>query len=102
MPVVAVVIPTLGADVALQDCLQSLDKQTFQDFEVIVVDNSGAGAVRAMKITSPRLRIIENSVNVGFGAAINQWWRAGACSHVATLNDDAVASPDWLRSVVAA
>ena len=76
MPVVAVVIPTLGADLAVQDCLQSLDKQTFQDFEVIVVDNSGAGAIRAMQITSPRLRVIENSVNVGFGAAINQGWRA--------------------------
>ncbi len=102
MPVVAVVIPTLGADIAVQDCLQSLDKQTFQDFEVIVVDNSGAGAIRAMQITSPRLRIIENSVNVGFGAAINQGWRASTCRYVATLNDDAVASPDWLRLVVAA
>ena len=69
---------------------------------MIVVDNSGAGAIRAMQITSPRLRIIENSVNVGFGAAINQGWRASACRYVATLNDDAVASPDWLRLVVAA
>src|SRR3954447_23334023 len=102
MPVVAVVIPTLGADIAVQDCLQSLDKQTFQDFEVIVVDNSGAGAIRAMQITSPRLRIIENSVNVGFGAAINQGWRASTGKYVATLNDDAVAFPDWLRLVVAA
>lgn len=102
MPVVAVVIPTLGADIALRDCLQSLEKQTFQDFEVIVVDNSGAGAVRSMQITSPRLRIIENSDNVGFGAAINQGWRASACRYVATLNDDAVATPNWLRSVVGA
>ena len=74
----------------------------FQDFEVIVVDNSGAGAVRAMHITSPRLRIIENAVNVGFGTAMNQGWRASACRYIATLNDDAVASPDWLRSAIVA
>ena len=40
-PTVTVVVPTLAADESLDECLASLDRQTFRDFEVIVVDNSG-------------------------------------------------------------
>jgi len=35
---VTVVIPTLAADSRLLECMQSLSRQTRQDFEVIVVD----------------------------------------------------------------
>ncbi len=46
MPQVTVVVPTLAADEALSACLESLAGQRFRDFEVVVVDNSGRGAVR--------------------------------------------------------
>jgi glycosyltransferase involved in cell wall biosynthesis len=39
MPAVSVVIPTYNSGKHLLACLDSLDKQTFRDFEVIVVDN---------------------------------------------------------------
>jgi GT2 family glycosyltransferase len=42
---VTVVVPTLAADETLAACLDSLRRQTFRDFEVIVVDNSGRNAV---------------------------------------------------------
>ena len=40
-PTVTVVVPTLAADETLAACLDSLAQQTFSDFEIIVVDNSG-------------------------------------------------------------
>ena len=45
-PTVTVVVPTLAADETLDECLASLDRQTFRDFEVIVVDNSGRRRVK--------------------------------------------------------
>jgi GT2 family glycosyltransferase len=68
---------------------------------VIVVDNSGAGLVRKNG-TAPNARIIENTHNAGFGGAINQGLRASTSPYVATLNDDAVASPEWVDALVTA
>jgi len=94
-----VVVPTLAADDALAECLRSLTNQTFESFEVIVVDNSGA---RRAQVSDARMRIIANDSNVGFGAAVNQGVRASAARYVACLNDDAVADPRWVQRMIAA
>ena len=93
------VVPTLSADARLLECVESLKRQTRPDLEVIVVDNSGAGLVRKNG-TAPGARIIENPSNAGFGAAINQGMRASQSPYVATLNDDAVACPQWIEHMV--
>jgi GT2 family glycosyltransferase len=97
-PTVTVIVPTLAADETLAECLASLDRQTFPDFEVIVVDNSGRRAVKPHE----RMRIIANQTNLGFGAAVNQAFRESASPFVAVLNDDAVADPRWLEALLAA
>jgi GT2 family glycosyltransferase len=66
---------------------------------VVVVDNSGSGMVRRNG-TAPGARVIENPCNAGFGAAINQGLRGSTSPYLATLNDDAVASPGWLAALV--
>jgi GT2 family glycosyltransferase len=98
---VTVVIPTIAADSRLLECVQSLSRQTRQDLEVIVVDNSGQGLVRK-NLTAGSARVIENARNVGFGSAINQGIQASSACYVATLNDDAVAHSEWLDALVAA
>jgi len=94
---VTVAVPTLGAGDALADCLRSLESQTLTDFEVFVVDNSGSGRP---PVSGARARVICNSANVGFGAAVNQVFRSSKARYLATLNDDAVADPGWLQSLV--
>jgi GT2 family glycosyltransferase len=98
---VTVVIPTLAADSRLRECVQCLERQTRRDFEVIVVDNSGRGLARANG-TAPGANILENGVNTGFGAAVNQGIRASRSRYVATLNDDAAPQPGWLAALVRA
>jgi GT2 family glycosyltransferase len=97
-PTVTVVVPTLAADESLDECLASLDRQTFRDFEVIVVDNSG------QRRTEQRgcARVIANHRNVGFGAAVNQAFHQSHAPFLAVLNDDAIAYPEWLEALVSA
>ena len=97
-PTVTVIVPTLAADETLAECLASLDRQTFSDFDVIVVDNS------ARKVVQPRdrVRVIANESNVGFGAAFNQAFRASTSTFLAVLNDDAIAQPRWLEALLTA
>jgi len=98
-PLVTVVVPTLAADDALADCLRSLQSQAFDRFEVIVVDNSGAGRARG---GGGNVRILANERNVGFGTAINQAIRDSEAPYIAVLNDDAIPHPEWLAALVRA
>jgi GT2 family glycosyltransferase len=98
---VTVVIPTLTADSRLRECVESLGRQTRHDFEVVVVDNSGKGLV-GKNGSAPGARVIENNRNAGFGVAVNQGFRTSRSPYVATLNDDAVAHPEWLDALVRA
>lgn len=99
MPLVTVVVPTLAADDALLACLDSLNRQLFRDFETVVVDNSTRHAVSLMALPVAA-RILAPPRNLGFGAAINLAARDSAAEFIATLNDDAVASPEWLAQLV--
>lgn len=94
-------IPTLTADRRLRECLLSLEKQTLRDFEVIIVDNSGAGLVRRSEAARFAGRVLEPDHNLGFGAAINAAFHRSRARFLATLNDDAAAHPGWLAALLA-
>jgi GT2 family glycosyltransferase len=94
-------VPTLSAGVVLRECVQALQQQHFAPFEIIIVDNSGTGLVRGGGVAHPAVKLIENEHNVGFGAAVNQGVAATSAPLIAVINDDAVASPEWLCSLVA-
>ena len=99
---VTVAVPTLAAGEVLEACLRALESQTVNEFEVVVIDNSGTGRVQECGSSkSSRVRVITNDHNVGFGAAVNQAFRASSAPYVATLNDDAVADPFWLETLLA-
>ncbi len=92
-------MPTLAADEAWADCLRALKSQTFDRFEVVVVDNSGSGRAQ---VSGERARVLANERNVGFGTAINQAIRDSVSVYVAVLNDDATPQPGWLGALVKA
>lgn len=103
-PRVSVVIPNLNGRNLLGDCLVSLEKQSFRDFEVILVDNGSDD--RSVDFVKDNFRwvvkIIENSENKGFAAASNQGIRASDGDYIALLNNDTEAHPQWLEELVMA
>lgn len=95
------VIPTLYAGENLRDTLDSLAAQSYTDFDVVVVDNSGERIAAGQAVESRfDLSMIYMESNVGFGGAINQALKLTTAPLVALLNDDAPAHPDWLRALV--
>jgi len=94
-----IAIPTLSAGEHLNECLRSLENQTFRDFEVIVIDNGGNSFPAPEGLSYP-CRILEPGTNVGFGAAINLAARASGAPLVATLNDDTAPDPTWMEALV--
>ena len=93
-------MPTLAAGEVLEACLRALESQTVDEFEVVVIDNSGTGRAQASHPEDfSHVRVIANPRNVGFGAAVNQAFRASTAPDRATLNDDAAADPLWLETL---
>ena len=92
-----VAVPTLAADDRWRECVHALERQTFRDFETVVIDNSGES-----RVSQEGVRIIHNRINLGFGAALNQAWRSSEARYLAALNDDALPDPEWLQALVTA
>lgn len=47
-PAISVIIPMYNAEKYIEDCLESILAQTFQDFEVIVADDGSTDKSRAI------------------------------------------------------
>jgi GT2 family glycosyltransferase len=95
-PLITVAIPSLRGGPLLCACLESLSRQTYSNFEIVVIDDTGAGS---LEVNAP-VRILRSPDNLGFGAAINQAWKTSSAPFLATLNDDAEASPEWLSALL--
>lgn len=89
----------------LRACLESLERQSVSDFEVVVVDNGSTDGSAEMAAADFggcakfRLKLIRNAENRGFCAANNQGIAASAGSFIALLNNDAEAEPGWLEAL---
>ena len=101
-PLVSVVVVNYNRRDLLSECLGSLQRQYYQPFEVIVVDNGSTDGSTALVKDFPlsSIQIIENKTNVGFCAANNQALTQCRGTYVALLNNDAVAAPAWLGELV--
>src|SRR5712692_484526 len=100
---ISVVVANWNRRDLLRACLASLERQTFRDFEIIVVDNgSEDGSADMVAAEFPAARLIRNSENRGFCAANNQGIAASRGRFIALLNNDAEADPRWLQELLGA
>jgi GT2 family glycosyltransferase len=103
LPAVSVIVPNWNGRHLLADCLSAMGAQTWQDYEIIVVDNGSTdGSAPWLQEHYPSVRVIANLENLGFPAAVNQGIRASDAPYVATLNNDVQVEPGWLAALVKA
>jgi len=84
-------------------CLSELEGQRQElELQVIVVDNaSDDGSVELVEHEFPRVRVLRNRTNVGFGAAHNQALRQADARYFLVLNSDAAPGRGALPTLVA-
>jgi glycosyltransferase involved in cell wall biosynthesis len=94
MPKVSVIIPTCNRASFLKAAIESVLRQTFQDFEIIVVDDASQDRTREViqSFTDPRIRCIRHETNHGQGASRNAAIKEASGEYVALLDDD----DEWL------
>src|SRR5579871_990761 len=99
-PALTVVVVNYNAGAYLRGCLKSLAQQTWDDFEVILIDNASSdGSLETIIERPSRLTILKQEKNLGFAAGNNVGARAGRGQWLVLLNPDAEAEPDWLAQL---
>ena len=102
-PRLSVVVVIYESGPTLAECLAALRAQTFEDYELILVDNASSDRVaQASAAADPAIRLIENRENRGFAAAVNQGAALATGAWLVLLNPDAFAQADWLERLAAA
>jgi len=100
MPRLAICMVSFNCLAVIKDCLDSLDRSDFRDFEVVVVDNGSVDGT--LEFLRPRtdLTLIENGYNAGFTKGTNQGIAATTGEYVMWLNTDTILEPDSLGALV--
>lgn len=100
MKSITIVIPNLNGMQYLEGCLKSLEEQTDQDFEILMIDNGSAdGSVSWVREHYPRVRIRAYHRNTGFCHAANAGIRLSRTKYVLLLNNDVVCDREMVSQL---
>jgi glycosyltransferase involved in cell wall biosynthesis len=99
VPQVSVVVATFNGARTLRQCLESLARLNYRDYEVILVDDGSTDPTPDIAKSFPSIRYIRQT-NQGLSAARNAGIRAARGEIIAFTDDDCRADEDWLYYLV--
>ena len=97
-PELSVIIPTWNHSPLLRECLDSLRAQTFDGFEVLVVDDGSTEDI-ARVCTEFSATCLRSEQNLGFARAVNRGIAAARGNYLFLLNNDMTLAPDALAQL---
>lgn len=100
-PLVSIVVRTYNRPEYLLRALQSLERQTYPNLEIVVVSDAGTD-VSQIVATVERARLIVHESNRGAIASANTGLRESRGEFVGLLDDDDILFPDHVATIVAA
>lgn len=99
-PLVSVIIPAYNAERYIADAICSVQKQTFDSWEIIVLDDDSSDAtctiVRDMMAEDERIRLEENPGNIGVAESRNRGISLSRGKYIAFLDADDLWFPEKL------
>ena len=115
-PLVSIILVTYNGQAYIEDCLESVFKQDYDNLEVLVIDNHSHDETRRFldKIKAQRtranefdsvwnrfdLKVIYNDENMGFAAGHNKGIRESHGEFICCLNQDAVLDKNFIKETL--
>ena len=104
-PTVSVVMPTYNRSLLSARAIDSVLKQTYQDFELVVVDDASTDETQHMlryykKIYSDKIVVYRNAQNMGVSASRNIGNKIAKGKYIVILDSDDYFLPDFLEDAV--
>jgi GT2 family glycosyltransferase len=100
MPEISVIIVNWNGKHFLEECLGAIRRQTFRDFEAILVDNGSAdGSVEFVRAQFPGVQLLALPQNLGFTGGNIAGYAQARGNIVILLNNDTEAHSHWLEEI---
>ncbi len=101
MPKISVIIPTYNRKVLLREAVESVQRQTWKDLEILVIDDGSTDGTEQeiSAVDDGRLRYFWKK-NGGVSSARNLGLREAKGEYIAFLDSDDLYVPDYLETMV--
>lgn len=98
-PTVSIIIPTYNREQLIARSVKSVLNQTYQDFEIIIVDDASTDNTEEVvsSFNDERIRYVRHEENRGEAAARNTGIKAAKCNYIAYQDSD----DEWLPEKLA-
>lgn len=98
---VSIIVVNWNGEKLLDDCLRSIEKQTYRHCEIIVVDNASSDrSLEMVKNCFPGVKLVELKENRGFAGGNNAGFKVASGEYVALVNTDVTLDPFWLEQMM--
>jgi glycosyltransferase involved in cell wall biosynthesis len=96
MPIVSVLMPTYNSGPYLEGALKSILGQTFQDFELVVIDDGSTDSTLAFleSISDARVKIVRNDRNIGLVSTLLKGLTHCGGRYIARMDHDDISFDD--------
>ena len=102
-PLVSVIILNYNAGELLLNCIESIRKSSYNNLELIVVDNISSDESQiTCKEKYPDVRLIQNKENLGYCGGNNVGIKEAKGEFIVILNPDTIVEPNWLNELILA
>jgi GT2 family glycosyltransferase len=99
-PIFSIVVASYNQQETIERCIHSLlNQKTRVPYEVIVVDSSNNSARKIAEDFVPKIRLIKQQSQTGWGKARNIGIRAAKGSFIAFTDTDCVADKNWVENL---
>lgn len=100
---VSIIIPVYNTEKYLRKCVESVIKQTYQDFEIIIIDDgsndSSPALCDSLAIENPKIKVIHQK-NAGLSAARNKGLEISSGDYILFLDSDDYMNENALQNLL--
>ena len=102
---ISIIVPVFNVEKYLEECLESILRQDFSEYEVICVNDgstdSSAEILKKYEMEYSRIKVIEHSENKGLSAARNTAMKHATGKYIMFVDSDDMIVPNILEEVYA-
>ena len=102
-PSVSIIILNYNSGSLLLQCIESIFKSDYGDYEIIVIDNASKdNSHKKCKEKFPHIVLIENKENLGYCEGNNLGIKRSRGDFLVILNPDTIVDKNWLKELISA
>ncbi len=101
-PLVSIALPVYNGASTLDLAVRSILNQSFEDWELIILDDASTDhSVEVMRtFDDPRIRLVEGDENIGLSARLNMAIEMASSKLFARMDQDDISHPDRIKKQV--